>query len=843
MDRPAPQQPQLDRYVIQDYLAEGGMGAIYLGKKLGMGGFEKEVVLKQLLPEFVQQPEFIDLFLREAKLSASLDHQNIVHTIDLVNANDDFFIVMEYVRGADLRSVLKRVKRRGKMLKPHAALFIGREICAALAYAHAKLGPDGKPLGLIHRDISPSNILLSASGEVKLTDFGIAKASTHRSVFYRVKGKVGYMSPEQAKGETIDHRSDLYSLAVCLYEAMTGEKLFIADLTTSAERLYAEPIPRVSQKRSGMPPELDDVLRRALAVRPQDRYQSAHDFGDALLRVAHRNGLMFSSPDLASQLRESCGEDVKQWMTSDEVAGEGGDAPPGTELYMPNEPKSSVSRMTGMQLTSMGAFQPRGASLTGLFEISDDHTNALTMARARKTESGSEVFDISDADIEPASDPRFQAQGVDPAVFDKETRALSLQEMGALAPMAAGRTPPMDERPSGKRQAFAEGVGAAAQVTRAARPGARGGREPPSGPSGRRDQSPPRARLDPPRPPSSPPQPERRISRPPPPPTEPSVIAEGAETIARPLPPMALTPPPPMQSARAKRPARSSRVLAVVILAGAVAGGAFTGATVGAEPDEVRTALDEPGPGKSEPGKAEPGGAEPGKAEPKAAAKEPSEPAGKEAPKEEPRVKVETLPKEPGAKEPAGKARVEPLEDGKPKVEEQRPPGEERRTEEPTSELPTTASLGAKKGSRLVVESSPSEALVRVGGRTVCKTPCELKQVPRDAVQRVRVEKPGYQAWTALFDLKGKASDQLTAFLKPEAAGRDWGYVTILGGPTGAVYLDGRETGAVSSDPRIPVRPGAHSLSVVRPGAPTRPSVKIHVRAGEEVKVSGPGRR
>src|SRR5262249_23472244 len=210
MERAVLQTP-LDRYVILEYLAEGGMGAIYLGKKLGMGGFEKEVVLKQLLPEFTEQPEFIDLFLREARLSASLDHANIVHTIDLVAAGNDFFIVMEYVRGGDLRTLLKRSKRRGREWKPEGALFIGREILGALAYAHAKTGPEGKPLNLIHRDVSPSNILLSSNGEVKLTDFGIAKANTHRSVFYRVKGKIGYMSPEQARGEKLDHRADLYS--------------------------------------------------------------------------------------------------------------------------------------------------------------------------------------------------------------------------------------------------------------------------------------------------------------------------------------------------------------------------------------------------------------------------------------------------------------------------------------------------------------------------------------------------------------------------------------------------------------------------------------------------------
>src|SRR5262245_28048695 len=189
----------IDRYVVLEYLSEGGMGAIYLGKKLGAGGFEKEVVLKQLLPEFTQQPEFIDLFLREARLSANLDHANIIHTIDLVTAGQEYFIVMEYLAGADLRTLIKRTKRMRTRLSPAAGIYITREVLSALAYAHNKNGPDRRPLRLIHRDVSPSNILVSHAGEVKLTDFGIAKAATHNSVFYRVKGKVGYMSPEQAK--------------------------------------------------------------------------------------------------------------------------------------------------------------------------------------------------------------------------------------------------------------------------------------------------------------------------------------------------------------------------------------------------------------------------------------------------------------------------------------------------------------------------------------------------------------------------------------------------------------------------------------------------------------------
>jgi serine/threonine protein kinase len=323
----------IDRYVVLEHLSEGGMGAIYVGKKMGAGGFEMEVVLKQLLPEFTQQEEFIDLFLREAKLSATLDHANIVHTIDLVTAGGEYFIVMEYLPGGDLRTLLKRAKRRGKRFSPAAAIYICREVLSALAYAHVKRDFDGQPLKLIHRDVSPSNILVSYAGEVKLTDFGIAKAATHNSLFYKVKGKIGYMSPEQAKSETLDHRSDLYSLAVCLYEVLTGERLFVhAGLTTSADEIYSQAVPQVSRKVPGLTPDLDVVMAKALSIDPDQRYQTAGEFNEALSRCAHRNGLLMSAPELAAELLGAVGP-TDQWRVEDEEEDLGSARRAGTEVY------------------------------------------------------------------------------------------------------------------------------------------------------------------------------------------------------------------------------------------------------------------------------------------------------------------------------------------------------------------------------------------------------------------------------------------------------------------------------------------------------------------------------
>src|SRR5258708_27781902 len=298
----ASQQTAARRYRIERYLTEGGMGAIYIGKKLGPGGFEKEVVLKQLLPEYTSRPEFRDLFFREAKISATLDHANIVHTFDLVESDESLFIVMEYVRGADLRQICRRAKLRRRQLAPAAAIQIAVEILAGLSYAHTRRDPNGVSLDIIHRDVSPSNILCSAQGEVKLSDFGIAKASTHSSVFYRVRGKVGYMSPEQARNEAIDARTDLYSVAVCLYEALTVERLFVGDLITPPDVIYGQPLLPPSRKRKGLPADLDRVLLKALSLKADDRYQDAGAFAEALRQVAHRHNLLFSAPQLAEHL-------------------------------------------------------------------------------------------------------------------------------------------------------------------------------------------------------------------------------------------------------------------------------------------------------------------------------------------------------------------------------------------------------------------------------------------------------------------------------------------------------------------------------------------------------------
>ncbi|HEY5945715.1 MAG TPA: serine/threonine-protein kinase [Kofleriaceae bacterium] len=445
----------IDRYVVLEHLSEGGMGAIYVGKKLGAGGFEMEVVLKQLLPEFTQQEEFIDLFLREAKLSATLDHANIVHTIDLVTAGGEYFIVMEYLPGGDLRTLLKKAKRRGKRFSPAAAIYISREILSALSYAHAKRDFDGNPLKLIHRDVSPSNVLLSYAGEVKLTDFGIAKAATHTSLFYKVKGKIGYMSPEQAKSEPLDHRSDLYSLAVCMYEILTGERLFVhAGLTTSADEIYSQPVPQLSKKVPGLTPDLDAIMKKALSIDPAQRYQTAGELQEALMRCAHRNGLLMSAPELGRELLEACGP-VDQWR-EDPDEDDDLDVPrAGTEVYDPGDDDDDDSALEIGPSGPLSIHSIAARAKSSPSGVKSPPLNTKSPPLRPKTEVGkfqgvelTSIINMMDLDdragslplVDLDSDPRIQPPAPRQG-FDSDPALMSLVQS---LPSARGQSPPQN---------------------------------------------------------------------------------------------------------------------------------------------------------------------------------------------------------------------------------------------------------------------------------------------------------------------------------------------------------------------------------------------------------------
>ena len=216
------------RYQLLKKLATGGMAQIYLARQLGPEGFEKLLVVKRILPHLAENEEFITMFLDEARIAARLNHPNVVQIFDLGAQDDSFFIAMEFIHGEDVRRVWKHADKVGKPIPLPLICRIIIEACAGLDYAHKKLDASGRPLNIVHRDISPQNILVAFEGGVKIVDFGIAKAADQATVTKSgvLKGKYSYMSPEQAAGQPIDCRTDIFALGVVLYELLTGTRLF-----------------------------------------------------------------------------------------------------------------------------------------------------------------------------------------------------------------------------------------------------------------------------------------------------------------------------------------------------------------------------------------------------------------------------------------------------------------------------------------------------------------------------------------------------------------------------------------------------------------------------------------
>jgi serine/threonine protein kinase len=268
------------RYTIVRKIAEGGMAEIFLAKQHGSEGFEKAVILKRILTAFYADEQFRNMLVDEAHISMGLSHNNIVQILDVGKANGRFFLVMELVDGWDLGRLGPRAVEAGTPLPPGLGLYIISEVCRALSYAHAKTDDHGRPLGIVHRDVSPHNILISDQGEVKLTDFGVAKAMTKRDRTGAgiVKGKIAFMSPEQALGQAIDSRADLYAVGILLYLLTTGRRPF--DAPTDMEvlmRVQSGQYPPPETINPHLSPSLSYAIGRAMTADREQRYQSADE--------------------------------------------------------------------------------------------------------------------------------------------------------------------------------------------------------------------------------------------------------------------------------------------------------------------------------------------------------------------------------------------------------------------------------------------------------------------------------------------------------------------------------------------------------------------------------------
>jgi serine/threonine protein kinase len=298
----------LGRYEIIEKIAVGGMAQIYLGRVRGTAGFDKLVAIKRIMPSVALDASFVEMFLAEARLAATLRHPNIADVFDVGNDGGSYFMAMEYIHGLDAREIRAEAESRARGVPLEIAIAIVSGVASALAYAHTKVGPTG-PLKLVHRDVTPSNIIVSFDGAVKLVDFGIARAETNRSAQItrtgQLKGKIPYMSPEQCRARPLDNRADLFSLGIVLYELTTGVRPFDGkgDFDT-LERIVHGSMRAPSELRAGYPKALEELVLRMLATRRSERFQNADQLLQALERVSAEAGLFASAFTVGKYMRD-----------------------------------------------------------------------------------------------------------------------------------------------------------------------------------------------------------------------------------------------------------------------------------------------------------------------------------------------------------------------------------------------------------------------------------------------------------------------------------------------------------------------------------------------------------
>jgi TonB family protein len=290
------------QYVLLEKIATGGMAEVWKARMRGVEGFQKIVAIKKILPHLSDNQDFIEMFVDEAKLAAQLNHNNIIHIYDLGKIQSSYYIAMEYIDGYDLKNILKKAQERDQPLSVEIALFVASKIGAALDYAHRKRDFEDKEMGLVHRDVSPQNVLISEEGDIKLCDFGIAKAASKASHTQAgaLKGKLQYMSPEQAWGRNIDKRSDIFALATVLFEMLTARKLFAGDNELSIlEQVREARVTAPSQYNDEITPEIDAIVLKALQKDPANRYQTAGEMQRDLDAVLYSFKPTPTSADLA----------------------------------------------------------------------------------------------------------------------------------------------------------------------------------------------------------------------------------------------------------------------------------------------------------------------------------------------------------------------------------------------------------------------------------------------------------------------------------------------------------------------------------------------------------------
>jgi serine/threonine protein kinase len=447
------------KYFLLERINVGGMAEVFKAKATGVEGFERLVAVKRILPSIAEDEEFITMFVDEAKIAVQLTHANIAQIFDLGRVEGSFFIALEYVHGKDMRAIFNRGRQRGELLPIPMSCYSIMKLCEGLDYAHIKRDSNGEFLNLVHRDVSPQNILISYEGEVKIIDFGIAKAAgkAGRTQAGILKGKFGYMSPEQVLGLEIDRRSDVFGVGICLYELLTGERLFVAesDFATLEKVREVDVMPPSTYNRR-IPEELEQIVMRALARDREQRYQTALQLHDELQAFMHTSGNLFSRKDLSAYMHRVFAEEIERESARDQEYSQLGTPnfvaePSGLEVFDEIDPVSTVSALSAQPAAhgpsptvTAPVSRPRKATLLGIPHVAARPTGKVAPSVPRLVPRLQSVPPQAGvpARASIASSPRLDS--LQPSAARPQS-APGLQPAPGV-PSAPHYTPPLDPR-------------------------------------------------------------------------------------------------------------------------------------------------------------------------------------------------------------------------------------------------------------------------------------------------------------------------------------------------------------------------------------------------------------
>ncbi|MDY7228569.1 serine/threonine protein kinase [Hyalangium rubrum] len=438
--QPKRQPIPFGKYLLLDRINIGGMAEVWRGKAFGAGGFERLVAIKRILPNIAEDEEFITMFIDEAKISVQLTHANIAQIYELGQIASSYFIAMEYIPGKDMRAIFDRCRKKGEPAPIPLVAYCVSKMCEGLDYAHRKKNGMGQDMNIVHRDISPQNILVSYEGEVKVIDFGIAKAAGKATKTQAgiLKGKFGYMSPEQIRGLPLDRRSDVFAIGVCLYEMLTGERLFVGDSDFSVlEKVRKAEVAPPSTYNRKIPENLEKIVLKALARDVDERYQYASELGDDLQRFLITSETIFGRKDLMQYMKSTFAEDVERekqrlaeyagikppdGMLSAIEAGFSGSSPTlppvSAPPVMPVEPPRPA-----VQPVTVGGDLRRTPSLTALPKLT-----AAAAAPPPKDDEGVATMLVDSSEYFNDSDEPTTQPGVGRKVTPLESQSVGLDE-------------------------------------------------------------------------------------------------------------------------------------------------------------------------------------------------------------------------------------------------------------------------------------------------------------------------------------------------------------------------------------------------------------------------------